>query len=220
MAVVKQRLLVSSLAKVSLPAERSPNGKFFESKTFPGLLLNQYQTSDGSDSLGGLSVHLWNFSGIDAEARILLVFPVDGWKSQWSLGSGEGWELTEESESSLESPWPFVEKAFALTSDEPPKSELLFSSQFTLDGQPYLPSSNELAEQAESKPINRWLEPRLVNYLKTAPQDKAGSLFVVQMQFVSKGPLREEDLTSLRNIFNDVRTRMLNRVAGKDLPSE
>jgi len=213
MAVVKQKLLVSSSSQMVLPIDRSPDGKLFASKTFPGLLLNQYQSNTGSNALGGMSVHLWNFSGIDAEARIILVYPVGGWTSQWSLGTEEGWEVTDQNEDSLQSLWPFVEKTLVYQSETAAKTELLFSSQFTLDGIPYIPTSEDLAEQPESTSGNRWLEPRLLNYLKIAPQDKAGSSFVFQMQFVSKSELRDQDVVALRKIYEGVRQAILSRVS-------
>lgn len=214
MAVVKQKLLVSSSSRIDLPSDRSPDSKLFPSKTFPGLLLNQYQSNAGSSALGNLSVHLWNFTGIDAEAQIVLVYPVDGWKSEWSLGVENGWRLTNQNDDSLQSPWPIVEKRFAYETETAGKTSLLFSSQFTLDGKPYLPSAEELTVRPEAATGNRWLEPRLINFLKTPAQDKTASSFVVQMQFISNSEFRDEDVVSLRKIFESVRQAVLLRVAG------
>ena len=214
MAVVKQRLLVSSSSRMVLPTDRSPDGKLFASKTFPGLLLNQYQSNTGGNTLGGMSVHLWNFSGIDAEARIILVYPVGGWTSQWSLGTENGWQVTDQNEASMQSLWPFVEKTLVYQSETASKTELLFSSQFTLDGIPYIPTAEDLAERPESTLGNRWQEPRLLNYLKTTPQDNSGSSFVVQMQFISKSELRDQDVVALRKIYEGARQAILLRVAG------
>jgi hypothetical protein len=212
MAVFKQKLLVSSTSRIDLSTDRSPDSKLFPSKTFPGLLLNQYQSNTGKNALGNLSVHLWNFSGIDAEAQILLVYPVDGWKSEWSLGVENGWSLTNQNEDSLQSPWPFVEKRLAYENETASKTSLFFSSQFTMDGKPYFPSAEELTVRPETATGNRWLEPRLINFLKTPVQVKTASSFVVQMQVISKSELRDEDIVSLRKIFETVRQAVLLRV--------
>ncbi|MCY2975770.1 MAG: hypothetical protein NTW52_14005 [Planctomycetota bacterium] len=214
MAVVKQKLLVSSSSRIDLPSDRLPDSKLFPSKTFPGLLLNQYQSNAGSSALGNLSVHLWNFTGIDAEAQIVLVYPVDGWKSEWSLGVENGWSFSNQNEDSLQSPWPFVEKRLAYDSEIAAKTSLFFSSQFTLDGKPYLPSAEELTLRPETATGNRWLEPRLINFLRTPVQDKTASSFVVQMQFISISELRDEDIVNLRTIFESVRQAVLLRVGG------
>ncbi len=214
MAVFKQRLLVTSAGRIDLPAERSPDSKQFPSKTFPGLLLNQYQSNTGKNALGSVSVHLWNFTGIDAEAQILLAYPVDGWKSEWVLGTESGWNVASQNDTSLQSPWPFVEKSLEYDSDSAARRSLLFSSQFTLDGKPYSPSADELAVRPEATPSNRWLEPRLINFLKNPVQEKTGSSFVIQLRFVSKSELRDEDIANLRKIFDSARQAVLQRVGG------
>jgi hypothetical protein len=214
MAVFKQRLLVTSAGRIDLPVDRSPDSKQFPSKTFPGLLLNQYQSNTGKDALGSMSVHLWNFTGIDAEAQILLVYPVDGWKSDWVLGTEIGWNTSGQNETSLVSPWPFVEKSLEYESDTAAKRSLLFSSQFTLDGKPYSPTADELVVRPEATTNNRWLEPRLINFLKNPVQEKTGSSFVIQLRFVSKSELRDEDIANLRKIFDSARQAVLQRVGG------
>jgi len=213
-AVQKQKLLFYPSNEVELLTDRLPEEKTIAANLIPGLRLNQYQTNVGRAGLGRTHVFLWSFSGIDTDAKIAMVYPVDGWRKKWSLGEGDAWNEVENRPESLQAEWPFLEELGSIGEESKITNRKFFSCQLTMAGEPYTPTAQELVDVQQVVTTNRWTESKLINYLKMEPQPKLGSSIVVQMQFDSKQPLRVEEVDLLRSIFESIRVTLLQKLKG------
>jgi len=214
MAVQKQKLLFYRSNEVVLPTDRLPDRTTIAANLIPGLRLNQYQTNVGRVGLGGAHVYLWSFSGIDTDAKIAMIYPVDVWQTKFRFGEGEAWKEVENRPESLQAEWPFLEELGSFGEESRGKNRKFFSCQLTLAGEPYIPTPQELVVVPQVVPTNRWTEPKLINYLKIDPQPKSSSSIAIQMQFDSKEPLRVEEVDFLRGVFESVRDTLLQKVKG------
>lgn len=211
-AIFKNDMILNRANYVAIPAERIPDAQSLPADFVPKQRQRQFKVFTRSGIMGGTSKTIvWNFGGSGVDTLVLTRFPLQGWKPD-SASSFPDWKTVESKMMNDDSKWPWLESTFE---EEGGNAGLFFSSQLRMNGEPYIPTEEELAAVNTPKPQKSgFLNPVILDLLNPKQEAPKPQTITIQMRFQSENSIRPEEKQMLLGKYLEARTILANRLTG------